>query len=110
MRTRKTPNNAFKRRRAKRARLNASVSRKKMMDTVAIRTTVGALAVSGLGYIVFPPFYETGIWKFLVPLLGAFDLWIALAIVKRSVWVRRWLRPFAIGTLIVAVPFWGQSG
>lgn len=79
------------------------------MDAAITRLALVALSISGLGYIVLPPMFEAGIWKAVVPVLGAIDLLIAYAVWKRRAWVNRWLLPLGIGTLLVAVPFWGES-
>lgn len=79
------------------------------METTVTKIALVALAISGLGYLVLSPIYETGIWKLVVPILGAVDLLVAYAIWKRRPWINKWLLPFGIGTSLVAVPFWGSS-
>ncbi|MFZ2160807.1 MAG: hypothetical protein WAW02_01190 [Sideroxyarcus sp.] len=79
------------------------------MDAAITKIALVTLAISGLGYIVLSPMYETGIWTIVVPVLGAVDLLIAYAVWKRRAWVNKWLLPIGIGTLLVAVPFWGES-
>ena len=71
--------------------------------------TVCLFVVAGIGYIVFPPFYEDGLGKFIVPLLGTTDLIAAYALIKNNAKLKRFSRPYAVGTLFIAIPFWGES-
>jgi len=79
------------------------------MKTAVTKIAQAAWAISGLGYLILSPIYETGIWKLVVPVLGATDLLVAHAIWKHRPWINPWLLPIGIGTLLVAVPFWGSS-
>ncbi|MFC0682892.1 hypothetical protein ACFFGH_34095 [Lysobacter korlensis] len=74
-----------------------------------VKGTVVALTVSGLGYVVLSPLYETGAAKYYVPLLGFLDLFVAYSVQKGLAWLHSWIRGMSIGWLAVAVPFWGRS-
>jgi hypothetical protein len=77
--------------------------------TLALRITALAWIVSGLGYVALPPFYEEGSAKFYVPLLGSIDFIIAYALLKEVAWLKRWALAISVGTLVVAIPFYGSS-
>lgn len=64
---------------------------------------------TGLGYIVFPPLYEVGAAKVLVPTLGLIDLFVAYDILKGKRRLRNYYLWGAVGGLAVAIPFWGKS-
>ena len=77
--------------------------------TLISRLTIVAWITSGLGYVVFPPFYEDGAARIYVPLLGSVDFIIAYALFRKSEWLKPWALPIYIGTLVVAIPFFGKS-
>ena len=54
--------------------------------------TAALFVVSGAGYIVFPPFYEEGIWKIIVPVLGTTDIVAAYALLKDNTKLKRYSR------------------
>ena len=77
--------------------------------TLTLRITALAWIVSGLGYVALPPFYEEGSAKFFVPILGSIDFIIAYALLKDMAWIKRWALAISVGTLVVAIPFYGSS-
>ena len=66
-------------------------------------------AVSGLGQVFIAPLYEETAWKLVVPVLGSTDFVAAYAIWRNAPTFKAWARPYAIGSLCIAVPFWGES-
>ncbi len=64
--------------------------------------------ITGIGYIVLPPFYEEEIWKVLVPALGTIDFIVAYALFNKNALFIKYSRIYAGATLLVAVPFWGK--
>jgi hypothetical protein len=77
--------------------------------TLTLRITALAWIVSGLGYVALPPFYEEGSAKFYVPILGSIDFIIAYALLKDMAWIKRWALAISVGTLVVAIAFYGGS-
>ena len=77
--------------------------------TLTLRITALAWIVSGLGYVALPPFYEEGSAKLFVPILGSIDFIIAYALLKGMAWLKRLALAISVGTLVVAIPFYGSS-
>jgi hypothetical protein len=78
-------------------------------DAAIVRVSLAALLISGTFYMTLSPLYEEGAMRLIVPALSVPDFVVAFAIWKRKAWLNKWLRPLAIGTLLIAVPFWGRS-
>jgi len=80
------------------------------MNKENLSKVIGMLFIfSGIGYLMFPPFYEEGLWKMIVPLLSAIDFLLAYDFLKKKYKYQKYYSAIAIGSLIVIFPFYGES-
>jgi len=73
------------------------------------KSIVMAFIILGVGYIIFPPFYEEGVWRIIVPLIGVLDFVLAYDLFSKKFKLQNYYRGISIGFLIIGISFFGQS-